>query len=375
MEPAREKSLCDWWKKLEGCQQLATVGVPVAVIGAGILLYKLITREPSNEKVYAQSQSVYDMISHKYGSMELLHANGRLMDCTEEDLAAMAFLPDVRMLPQIAPDLQTLKSANEVLQTRVYRDSHKGGRLLREMTNLLHTMKKRISELAKLEKFWRRHGAYFKLYSVVQDLANTYKQARLDIYDQDFVKRAVMGVSVGGGNNYPYLSFSEKLKNNTDMLFDRMRSGQQYEGIYALAEPLYHDLKALLATVASLPEYQQDLHRKKKHQLEQERVDAERAKAEAEREKAKAMERQAAAEREKANAMYMQVAADREKARAIDRQTLVQMAQPKPQVNITLNSPAQSEKQSASSDDMKHRNMEIDPDDNSDPWTTSCVSR
>ena len=335
-------SLKNTWNKQSGPIKALIVGTPVIAVGGIALLYRLIMHEESSEKIYAKARLLYEEICQKYGRMELLHVKHLTKSMTEPELALLTTHEEIKLLPHVQDDIGRLKGMKERLQMRIHRDTHKGSSVLHEMNVLMRDTKRLIDELERLAKFWHRHGSYFTAYNTVNDLARKYQQARQDVNNKDLVKRAIMSIAIGGGASYPYLSFADTLKRNVDRMVHCIESARPYAGLYNSVQALHVELSSLLGTVASLDEYANELHLKKQHQLAQQRIDAEREKADAERAKANAMEQQAAAERAKVSAMYQQAAAERQKARAIEEQTLVQLAKPTPQVNINLQPPAQA---------------------------------
>ena len=87
--------LCTPWneKKLE--EKALIIGISSGVmIGGMVFLYKLITREPSNEQLLIRARDLYRSLCDKYGAMELLSKPNAFVGCSEQDLATLAFHRD-----------------------------------------------------------------------------------------------------------------------------------------------------------------------------------------------------------------------------------------------------------------------------------------
>ncbi len=313
-------------------QGLIFVVAGSVVLGAAALVYKWFTREPSSEALYARARDAYEALCDRYGAMELLDQADTLLHCTEQDLATLAVHRDMKMIPSADVDLRSLRRERDKIQTRIRRDARKDDKVVHEMRVLLREMNQLDDKLNHLKLFWDEHARFFDLYQQVKKLLNQYGQACDDVYDPTMVKRAVMERSIQLRNEYPYLQFGTMLKSDVDALRSRMNNAQFYTVLYGKADRLLQSLSGLLGTVASLPEYKDELHLRKQHQLERARVEAMHEKARAERMKADAMVQQAVAEHEKAHAIHEQAQAERSRAdaerrtaQAIEEQAFVQM--------------------------------------------------
>jgi hypothetical protein len=343
-----EEGCCDnikqRWSNASLPMRALTIGISlVAISGFTALIYHLITREESNSKLYMHSQSAYEEILHKYRfGVALLQTKQLALIDSETELASLTSRISQLNFGSLDKDIKTLQEKRDRLQKRVSRDAHKGDPLIGQMVKILQDIKKLISDLTQLDEFWQRHGDYFVAYSRIDELSTRYKQARASLHDINQIKKIVMANAVGGWSSYPYLSFADNLKSDTDRLERSLHAIRRYATLRGLGLILQEELQKILGNVVACSEYANELYLKKQHQLEQERIAIERQKAEAERAKAEAMAAHAAAEREKANAMYQQAAAARENAQAIKDQTLVHLVQPKPQISINLQPPAQA---------------------------------
>ncbi|TET35486.1 hypothetical protein E3J61_01880 [Candidatus Dependentiae bacterium] len=316
------------WDERRDGEKLCIIGaVSAVVVGGTYLLYKLFTWEASNEKVLRRAQHLYDTLNDAYKGMDLMDKVETLSRYTEQDLATIAFHRDVTMLASVASDLRSLQNERNTLRFRVRRDAGKRDATIVEMRALMSDIKPLELKLKLLKQFWSEHASFFDLYHYIKTLADCYEDARTDVYEAELVRRAIMALSVNTNRTYPCLHFAETLKRDIDGLKCRMSNAHRYDVLYGKAERLCESLVGLLGTAASLPEYKEELRLQKQHQLEQERVDAMRQKAEAERMKAEAFAQQAAAEREKANAMHHQAWA-----------TMAKPAAPPTQVTVNLNS-------------------------------------
>lgn len=314
----------DWRHKSDREKVVIVAGVSAAASCGAYLLYKLFTFEPSNERVLMKAQQLYDRLNSTYGSVELVSKGDALLHYTEQDLALVTFHRDIGLLPSVSADLQILQRERDIVRARVHRDAYKNDPVIADMRHLLQDMKDLEATLLLLKRFWEEHGIFFDLYRCIKTLAERYEEARVDVYDADLVRRAIMAASVNTHQAYPCLCFAETLKRDIDGLKYRMDHAGRYEVLHGKAERLYESLVGLLGTVANLPEYREELRLQKQHQLEQERVNAMHEKADAERLKAEAMAQQAAAEREKAQAMH--------------HQAMATMAKPTPQsAQVTVN--------------------------------------
>jgi len=308
---------CDWDTKEPAERCLIISAVSAMVVGGTYLLYKLFTWEPSNAKLLSRAQRLYDELNEKYKRIRTIYEGNVLLRYTEQDLATIAFNYDVSVLTYVASDLKSLQDEYDVIRFRIRRDAKKNDPAIEEMRSLLSDMKQLNEVLKLLKQFWSEHSAFFDLYQYIKMVAERYEEARTDVYEADLVRRAIMAMSVNTNQAYPYLHFAEILKRDIDGLKYHMSNARRYEVLYGKAERLCESLVGLLGTVASLPEYKEELHLQKQHQLEQERVDAMREKAEAEREKA---------------------AAEREKAHAMQYQAWATLAKPNPQpAHVTVN--------------------------------------
>ncbi len=320
---------CDksWHDKGQGERWCIIGAVSAVVAGGTYLLYKLFTWEASNEKVLYRAQHLYDTLNDTYKGMDLMDKVETLSRYTEQDLATIAFHRDVTMLASVASDLRSLQNERNTLRFRVRRDAGKKDATIVEMRALMSDIKPLELKLKLLKQFWSEHASFFDLYHYIKTLADCYEDARTDVYEAELVRRAIMALSVNTNRTYPCLHFAETLKRDIDGLKCRMSNAHRYDVLYGKAERLCESLVGLLGTAASLPEYKEELRLQKQHQLEQDRVDAMRQKAEAERMKAEAFAQQAAAEREKAQAMHHQAWA-----------TMAKPAAPPTQVTVNLNS-------------------------------------
>jgi len=282
-----------WRDKGQG-EKLCIIGaVSAVVVGGTYLLYKLFTWEASNEKVLYRAQRLYDTLNDTYKGMDLMDKVETLSRYTEQDLATIAFHRDVTILASVASDLRSLQNERNTLRFRVRRDAGKKNATIAEMRTLMADIKPLELKLKLLKQFWSGHASFFDLYHYIKTLADCYEDARTDVYEAELVRRAIMTLSVNTNRTYPCLHFAETLKRDIDGLKCRMSSAHRYDVLYGKAERLCESLVGLLGTAASLPEYKEELRLQKQHQLEQDRVDAMRQKAEAEREKANAMHHQA----------------------------------------------------------------------------------
>ncbi len=316
-----------WDERRDGEKLCIITVVSAVVVGGTYLLYKLFTWEASNEKVLRRAQHLYDTLNDTYKGMDLMDKVETLSRYTEQDLATIAFHRDVSMLASVASDLRSLQNERNTLRFRVRRDAGKKDATIVEMRALMSDIKPLELKLKLLKQFWSEHASFFDLYHYIKTLADCYEDARTDVYEAELVRRAIMALSVNTNRTYPCLHFAETLKRDIDGLKCRMSNAHRYDVLYGKAERLCESLVGLLGTAASLPEYKEELRLQKQHQLEQERVDVMRQKAEAERMKAEAFAQQAAAEREKANAMHHQAWA-----------TMAKPAAPPTQVTVNLNS-------------------------------------
>ena len=367
----------DWKKRSDLGKGFIIGGGAVVTLGGAFLLYKLISREPSNEKILGNARDVYESLCDKYGAMELLDKADGLSRCTEQDLATLSLHRDMRLMPSVAANFRSLQGEKDKLQERTLRDAHKNDKALRDMRLLLRDMKQMAVKLKHLKLFWQDHACFFDLYYHVKKLSERYEEACFDVYDSELVRRAVMASPMNSNGDYPHLRFGETLKSDIDALKRRMNSAKRYEVLSGKTDRLLQSLTGLFGTVVSLPEYNEELHLRKKHKLEQARIDAEREKARAERMKSDAMHQQAAAERDKAYAMHQQAKAERDRAeaehrtaRAIEDQTLIKMMQPAPQpshVTVTLNSPMHPASNAA------QKEYVVDPDRNDEGVETSLI--
>lgn len=302
---------CQEWGRKSPQEKGFIIGV-VSVVAAGIsyLLYKAFTWELSNEKMFYKAQHVYDSLHATYKTLDFLKADTPegLPRFTEQDLATIAVQRDVKILAAVAHDLRSLQHERDALHMRIHRDGAKADPIIEEMRVLHNDMKKLEAKLSLLDHFWQEYSAFFELYDYHKLVVGRYENARADVYEAELVRRAIMAMSIGSNASYPYLHFVEALNQDCDGLKQRMNNAIRYEVLYGRSERLYESLTGLLGTAVSLPEYKEELHLQKQHQLEQERVNA--------------MREQAAAEREKANAMHQQVWAT--------------LAKPTPQPRVTV---------------------------------------
>lgn len=320
---------------------IGIITVPALLVVGGIaLLYKLITKEESNENMYMRINRVYNNVLDQYENTHILHNNQMIGSTTEAELIKYVSYATVleMSLQNIESDLLRLKYARESLEIRIAQGSN--GAMISEMHTLLGNIKNLIATLEPLHAFWQQHKNFFRACTKSNAIGLAYKNVIDHSNDKEFIKKTVMAHAVNASYkvDYPYTYFINKLKNDIADLASYKQKTLPYIFLQGRIEVTLLQLKEVLDAVVSMSEYSNELYLKKQHELEQERIAIERQKAQAERDKAEAMAQQAAAERAKVAAMYHQAAAEREKAQAIKEQTLVQLAQPKPQPqHITIN--------------------------------------
>jgi hypothetical protein len=320
------------WQEASPLKRMVVVAMPLAIIGSAFLYY-VVNREESLEKKYEHVRVVYENIITKYHTGGLLPPDQFSTPRTEGELAMLVPLINDALFNQVAGDVQRLKDTHHGLQVRINRAPVQ--RVTTEIRELAKAVKRLIAQLETLKLFWQYHSNYFIGRSTLQAIADHYAMVRVTPLTPELLKRGVMTFAVSEKSSYPYLTFVQKLEERLRMIKQCSASVRQYPMLYGMAQALHEELMQVMGLAVTLEEYTHELHLKKQHQLEEERIAIERQKAAAEQAKADAMVEQAAAERAKAAAMYQQAAAERQKAH-----TLQQQAMHPSHINIHVEQPA-----------------------------------
>ena len=130
-----------------------------------------------------------------------------------------------------------------------------------------------------------------------------------------------MKQGIAKGLNYPFLTYARNLQSDITQLSEAIRISDRYPLLQNKCANLEQAMSDALGIVVNFPDYMNEIHLKRQHDLEQERIENERRRVEAERARVRIeqerMERQKAKERaEQIASVVSAVSSVLEKAKA-----------------------------------------------------------